>query len=281
MNKFSAILGDEVQNIKKTTCTNAVINLQDRELLEHICGKVSGYLSMDVYDLLADTDAAIFGGAIRDSIADLEIHDVDILALPRAAATISTKLQAENFKLLHLSSTDLVSMYKDIKLINEPWTFIKNDAIVQVIRPAVRLGENSDELFKKLLANVDISACGVHINYYGGVWETCNSAIEHCKKRSFVVLKDNLMHQKDRIDHRVTKLLDRGWTQIESVPVLINVDENGVDVSIAGQDSRLLVDDQESPWMADNPNSPTTVRVPSTIAEAMDVVRQYMSRDPL
>jgi len=265
MNKFNAIL-NEVES--KEEHAN-VVDLQHNELLDHVYRRISDYLGIDIRDFLIDTDAAIFGGAVRDSIADLKIHDVDILALPRAAKLISNRLSTAGFKLLHMSSTDIISIYRGIKLINEPWTFIKNDAIVQLIRPCASGTTSAIDIMNELLANVDISACGVYINYRGGVWEACSSAIEHCKKKSFFVLKDNLMHQKDRIVHRVAKLLDRGWTEIENVPVLINVDEKGVDVSIS-----------EGDWVAENPDSQTypdsRIYTPRSMIEAMDIIQRTL-----
>jgi hypothetical protein len=77
--------------------------------------------------------------------------------------------------------------------------------------------------FMNLLSNVDISACGVA--YFFGfnllepkrmpLIETVEHAIEHCKDKVFWRLPDNVMHQKNRIENRVAKLLDRGWKEIK------------------------------------------------------------------
>jgi hypothetical protein len=55
------------------------------------------------------------------------------------------------------------------------------------------------------------------------VAEACADAIQHCRNRQFKVLPDNAFHQKNRIEHRIAKLLDRGWTRIEDVIDTVDV----------------------------------------------------------
>jgi|GEM_PF-6278693 len=192
------------------------------KLHEQVKHKISDYLHFSIDKLLNNTDAVVFGGAVRDSIANLDIHDVDILALPRATQTIASQLSVRGFIHLRMSNADIIKMYDGIKIINEPWTFVKGDTIVQVIRPA--LGQFTDLRlkFKEILANVDISACGVAYRQ-GELFETFEdediSPIKHCKEKVFVTLVDNIMHMSDRISHRKAKLFDRGWKEtIRPIP---------------------------------------------------------------
>ena len=212
MDKFDIIL-DEVKKQPSEDC----------ELHELVKRRISDYLNFSADKLLEHTDAFIFGGAVRDSIADLEIHDVDILALPRATQSITSQLSVRGFTHLRMSNADIISMYDDIKIINEPWTFIKGDVIVQVIRPVI--GQNVDprKRFTEILGNVDLSACGVAYHKTVGVIDTISaynhqdkfSTIEHCQQKLFITLSDNIMHMSDRISHRKAKLLGRGWKEIQ------------------------------------------------------------------
>ena len=78
MDKFDAVLDNKLvkeQNIDNTDFTIVKNGL-------------SNYLGFNVDELLEDTDAVIFGGAPRDCIANLEIHDIDIMALPKSTKEI-------------------------------------------------------------------------------------------------------------------------------------------------------------------------------------------------
>jgi hypothetical protein len=199
------------------------VNTSKDALSKKVWFKLCEYLGFDVDELFNDVlsssiDAVIFGGAVRDSLAEMEIHDVDILALPIAARIIRNKLQNYGYNLKkHGAKIDVEAMYTGIKIINEPWTFFRDDKIVQVIRPAFNPGRYPDidlkGAFNNLLANVDISACGVIYNEK--VSEVIQFAIENCCNKKFSVNPSASMHQKDRIGQRIAKLKSRGWKQVE------------------------------------------------------------------
>jgi hypothetical protein len=182
-------------------------------LSAEVWNSLCDYTEFDVDDLLAMNDAVIFGGAVRDSIAKMEIHDVDILALPESSKLVRARLKDYGYKLLDgMSKIDINGMYNGLKMINEPWTFAKGSRIIQVIRPVLPNEADrqlAEDLFKYLLSNVDISACGVI--YTGKVMESVENAIGDCKTRHFSVSKYARLLQTDRIDNRIAKLEDRGW----------------------------------------------------------------------
>ena len=104
-------------------------------------------------------------------------------------------------------------------IISEPRTFIKiirnTIKIVQIIRPRIVQNQSLIASFHTLLGQVDLSCCGVSYSTHNEIiYETCPHAIEHCQKKQFEVLKDNMMHQPNRIEDRVYKLSQRGWTRI-------------------------------------------------------------------
>ena len=98
--------------------------------------RLDDYLEFDSDELFQIGDPIIFGGAIRDSIADLDIHDIDILAGPRTAERLGRLIENNGYRFSdNLMIKDMVNMYIGIKIISEPWTYLKNGKIIQVIRP--------------------------------------------------------------------------------------------------------------------------------------------------
>ena len=121
-----------------------------------------------------------------------------------------------------LNGKDLQEMYSEIHVINEPKTWIKGKKIVQLIRPSVRLPvgvADSPEAYKigftDLIANVDLSCCGV--SYDGEtLHEDYPNALLHCQSKVFSVNKKAKMYSHKRVSHRIHKLIDRGWKEIEN-----------------------------------------------------------------
>jgi len=151
-----------------------------------------------------------------------------------------------------LTPKDLSSIYTDIKIINEPHSWVKEDKIIQLIRPAggllktrettpgceqkrrviglanilihasdalkeIQKPEIRESIYKKsfidLIRNVDISCCGV--SYDGEkVYENYESAVSHCKNGIFIINKEAKMYSNKRIIHRTTKLIGRGWEEV-------------------------------------------------------------------
>jgi len=92
--------------------------------------------------------------------------------------------------------------------------------MVQLIRP-VNPNKSVDELkesslrlaFTNLIANVDISACGV--SYDGKhLYENYPAAILHAKEKVFSVNEKAKMYIERRIIHRTGKLIERGWVKL-------------------------------------------------------------------
>jgi len=162
----------------------------------------------------------IFGGAIRDIIADQPIHDVDILCGAKAIRYIEMILEQNGYQYMEmLNGKDLQEMYSEIHIINEPHTWIKGKKIVQLIRPSLGLNISDESIYRQgfndLISNVDISSCGV--SYDGEkLHEDYPNAIVHCQSKVFSVNKSAKMYSGKRVSYRIHKLIDRGWKQIEN-----------------------------------------------------------------
>jgi hypothetical protein len=195
---------------------------------------LSEYLEFDSDELFKSKFnlVRVFGGAIRDTIAEQSIHDVDILCGSKALKYIESILEQNGYQYMKmLNGKDLQEMYSEIHIINEPHTWVKGKKIVQLIRPS--LGSflssvvNADTIysmdediykqgFKDLISNVDLSCCGV--SYDGEtLYEDYPNAIIHCQSKVYSVNNFAKMYSRKRIHHRTAKLENRGWKQVENV----------------------------------------------------------------
>jgi hypothetical protein len=197
---------------------------------EMIKNKLDEYLEFDSNILFKNKYnlVRVFGGAIRDSIANQPINDVDILCGAKALKEIEFLLENKGYHYMEmLNGKDLQEMYSEIHIINEPHTWVKGKKIVQLIRPVVfnRDFSNSkyidksssiyEQGFKDLISNVDFSCCGV--SYDGDeVYEDYPNAILHAQSKVFSVNTFAKMYSHKRAQHRKVKLQNRGWKEIEN-----------------------------------------------------------------
>lgn len=208
------------------------------DLIKKVKRKIDEYLEFDSSILFEKCDyLEIFGGAVRDSIADMEIHDIDILTLSKSSKICKDILEIKGYKYMpDINGKDVQSMYKDIHCIFEPWNFMnKNFKRVQVIRPTISKEDsikNSikiDEFNKQPVPNlkflnssgffdimkqVDLSCCGVSFNGKE-IRENTKDAIFHCMNKYYSVNKQAKMYNLDRCCARESKLSERGWMDID------------------------------------------------------------------
>ena len=196
------------------------------EITNNITKKITEYIEFDIKELFNQSDCiTIYGGAVRDSIAELEIHDIDILCMPKSSEKLRNFLiDYKNYKILDFYDIDTLNMYKGISIIQNPWTLInKNNKIIQIIRP--KFGDarfqNADELYKtayySLIKNVDLSCCGVFIekkNNIISLKESCKNSIVQCISKTFEINKWATLYNSDRTNFREDKLIRRGWINL-------------------------------------------------------------------
>ena len=182
--------------------------------------EIDNYLEFDSDGifLLKPNIIRIFGGSIRDIIAKQPIHDIDILCGSKSVNYVESVLEENGYKFIEsLNGKDLKEMYSEIHVINEPHTWMKGQKIIQLIRPAI--GSKLDSLdyklrYEDLIANVDISCCGVSWDGQT-LFEDYPNSIVHCQNRVFSVNSHAKMYSPKRINHRREKLISRGWVEIQ------------------------------------------------------------------
>ena len=207
-----------------------------QELKKQVEKKISDYIEFDVKEIFDQSDyITIYGGAVRDSIANLEIHDVDILCMPTSANNLKLFLEKNNYTIIDLYDQDTLNMYNSISLISEPWTFINNNKkIIQIIRPRYYSGGKSSteeeyrNAYINLLKNVDLSCCGVFLEHSDQrvepdskklvLKESCKNAIVHCLSKTFQINEWSALYNPTRTSFRDHKLSSRGWYNLDSKP---------------------------------------------------------------
>lgn len=202
---------------------------------EKIKNRIDEYLEFDSSELFIGDLVAIFGGAIRDSLADQPINDIDILVGSDFFNKVNKIIQSKGYIYYDKMTTkDINFLYKNVHIINEPYTYMKNGKIIQLIRPVLPYGSGTNyyDNFKIVLSNVDLSCCGVSFDKYG-LSENYECAILHAKNKLFYVNKKAKMYSEDRIYIRMNKLRCRGWTQIGDESIIkinrdLRLNNNGI-----------------------------------------------------
>jgi hypothetical protein len=193
-------------------------------MIQKINDRLNEYLEFDNSILFFDPLIRIFGGAIRDSIADEKINDVDILCGAQSIRRLESILEQNGYhRFEKLTSVDITNLYSTIHVISEPHTWIKGTKVVQLIRPRLQVvrekreneseQQNYTDNFKELIENVDLSCCGVSWSK-GILFENCESAILHCLNKQYNVNQGARMYSYERATHRRAKLESRGWEEV-------------------------------------------------------------------
>ena len=193
-------------------------------MIQKINDRLNEYLEFDNSILFFDPLIRIFGGAIRDSIADEKINDVDILCGAQSITRLESILEQNGYhRFEKLTSVDITNLYSTIHVISEPHTWIKGTKVVQLIRPRLQAmkvnplvpaeQQNYTDNFKLLIENVDLSCCGVSWSN-GILYENCESAILHCLNKQYTENQGAKMYSYERATHRRAKLESRGWEEV-------------------------------------------------------------------
>lgn len=198
-----------------------------KELQNKVEKNISNYIEFDVNEIFKVSEyITIYGGAVRDGLADMEIHDVDILCMPYSAVILRDFIKKYNYEPIDLCKSGSFEIYKNISIISEPWTFINNNKkIIQIIRPKYPYNPKIhtptyNDYFRNayydLIKNVDISCCGVFLEGTDKVIlkEACKEGIVHCLTKTFEINNWANLYNSIRTTNREYKLKERGWRNI-------------------------------------------------------------------
>ncbi len=203
------------------------------DISEKIKIKLDEYLGFNSVELFESADLMlIFGGCIRDIIANQKIHDIDIICASRSCSQLHDLLEKRGFFYMDsLTPKDLSNVYKDIRIINEPHTFVKGDRIVQLIRPAIGYKYTQEyiqhsldtsqyyrDTINGLVCEVDLSCCGLSYNGLTLI-ENVKDAVTHCRNLVYEVRKSR-MNIPHRLVSRTCKMDERGWSEISGTMLL-------------------------------------------------------------
>jgi len=204
-------------------------------MVEIIKEELDKYLEFDsnkLFDKKWVDFASIFGGSIRDIVSGEfdKINDIDIIGLPFSLRHISYILEENGYVKMNLVKPDLHIIYKDIRFIFEPLTYINsNHKVVQLIRPhnnnVTNRPSNEFQLIRQnyysLLSNVDLTSSGL---FYDGeeLYESINYAYIHCKLKIFEKIPNAMMYNSIRTQIRSDKLRwNRNWKEFKDNKLFI------------------------------------------------------------
>lgn len=206
-------------------------------MLENLNKKVKSgldtYLGFDTDIIWYNTDyCEVYGGATRDIINDDKINDIDMMVLGKSQKFVESVLLENGYrKLEDMAMKHLHDLYKEIRCIFEPTTYINDDfKIVQLIRPSTYskqynryhkiINDKGDfyamsNRFFELMREVDLSTSGVSFN--GRLRENCEDAILHCLSKVYRVNDKAEMLNPKRIYERREKLRKKGYEEFHSM----------------------------------------------------------------
>jgi len=202
-----------------------------------------------IFDIMTDHGSVIYGGAVRDALAGIEIvGDLDLSVSRSHISTVVSNLQkttkwtkinekeAKSLKKLRVEGQPISwligeegtprlrypysedapelasSGYKEDMPIHSVYHYKNvNGAVCQVI-VSDRMVMDDKEAATFLARNVDIICCGVVMDKEGRVFEVLEGAYEDCKARALRhnIPRENALSFK-RLLARIEKLAARGW----------------------------------------------------------------------
>lgn len=170
---------------------------------------------------MLEEDCLIYGGAIRDILADLPISgDLDV-AVPKklynhisGKFSNSTRWENDSHLPQHQGSGMPTTSKKVISRIRTYHNMNKDS--VQLIAPELNVSQKMQGLDAgaiDIVQNVDIICCGIMSDIFGIVYEVIPGAIEDCKNK---ILRFNHKIKATqtsivRLKKRIIKLEKRGW----------------------------------------------------------------------
>lgn len=196
--------------------------------MNDIVEKLNNYLGFDYMDLYRNQNyndfIYIYGGCLRDIISNNIINDVDIMCSTKAANDIIIPILLENgYTKSEKFGIDISDSYVELKVIFQPLSYIKGDAEVQLIRPTFGYDlldfditnispQNVIENLTNLIGNVDLSCCGLYLNY-SGLFETINEAYLDCIMKQYRYNQYGSFYNMKRIHNRVRKIENKGFVE--------------------------------------------------------------------
>lgn len=200
---------------------------------------LSEYVEFNIEYLFDMGDPIIFGGCLRDIISGdyikYGINDVDIACCKETMTKIQLYLLKNGYVILDkYKNINIQKLYEDIHIIHEPITLVKNNKIIQLIRPRINTYEIEKKVYEytgvdkfksivhshthfelvKFINEVDLSCCGIFISDTHSINESFKNSILHSKNRVYQINKEAKMIT-NRLELRSHKLNEKNWRMID------------------------------------------------------------------
>ena len=159
-------------------------------------------------------DIVIFGVAVRDSLANVElVGDLDLLSLNKSAETL--RLEMEKKLSLSVSYENPYEKgdkyYEKWGKIEYPIDFNYNDKRFQLVMCKTNERIKGKEAILRVASDVDLRCCGLIMTLGEKIkiFETVKYAYEDCLRRELHLTKP--AGYSYNIRKRISKLVSRGW----------------------------------------------------------------------
>lgn len=191
------------------------IEIEDiQHISEILCAHFDGF------DALVTANSIIYGGAIRDVLANLPlVGDLDIIVpenefsrvcnnFLRSPRWLDTERSTTNNKVKNILYK---SRYKNMPIKDTKTFKSVDDVFVQIISAKRKFGEDDNPILE-VVKKTDIVCCGLIMESSGKIFEVVDGAVQDCRNRILRINKNNIGEVNlNKLKERIIKLESRGW----------------------------------------------------------------------
>jgi len=183
-------------------------------------------LPLNLFSVLKDTDAVIFGGAVRNAISGDLINDIDIICYQDSFNIIDKRLKKEFKGLVNVETEDIslsddyaVAANSKIKGVYNYYIEQKSgigaarNSMIQLILLKYPMNDELKvENIREFVSDVDIRACAMlYAPLHNTLLECIPGAFEDCKRKRLFINRNALMYFQNKCDERIKRFKNNGW----------------------------------------------------------------------
>jgi hypothetical protein len=176
------------------------------------------------FQLLKTRDIYLFGGFVRDAVAGLPYHDIDVVTLPETLRYVESnthRLGINKFEYYEHIGGKYIDTFTNLKkkvfTLYQGMTTDKGGKVFDVdfICSQIGMTEHPKNVVVWAGQQVDIRCCGLLYDApTQRVIELIPGAYDDATSRKIKVLPDAGMYNEEKTKGRVNKLLGRGWSSV-------------------------------------------------------------------
>lgn len=174
----------------------------------------------EMANVFNDSDALVFGGAVRDALTGKSINDIDIVCDVQSAAVIRSNIKKWK------KSDEQNEAFYDLKLFSVESFYLSDNQKIQIIVPAQGTSvveKLKIKMIKDFMEKIDLRCCCLAFDPSSKtIIEFVDGAFDDCKKLKIVERKDAIFHDSFRVKNRIEKLIKKGWKKEGAIDTKID-----------------------------------------------------------